>query len=195
VRSPRGMLGAVLILLAVPAAVLTRVLVGSGDSVAVHLVLAAGSLFLALAVFDYGLPKWITWIGCAGIGGLAVIFLLQTVADMTQNDALNYLAYQVLGSWPERLLPDLFIFWLVALLLLDSRGWTRIFGFAAMAVVVGAEVYGYAMVVQGDVDGQAGIVRALYLLPFLWLLLESAKRQTERVPGSPSRRSSGTKIA
>lgn len=194
-RSPRGLWGSVFVLLAVPLAVVAQVLLGSGSSVAVHLALAAGSLLIALAVFDFGLSKWVTWIGCAGIGGLAVIFLLQAVADMTQNDALNYLAYPVLGSWPERLLPDLFIFWLVALLLLDSRGWTRILGFVAMAVVVGAEVYGYAMVVQGDVDGQAGIVRVLYLLPFLWLLLESAKRQTERAPGAPSRRSSGTKIA
>lgn len=185
-RSPRGMLGSVLVLLAVPAAVLARLLVGGGDSVAVHLVLAAGSLLLALAVFDYGLPKWVTWVGCAGIGSLAVIFLLQAVADMTQNDALNNLAYQTLGSWPERVLPDLFIFWLLPMLLLESRGWTRILGFAAMAVVVGAEVYGYAMVAQGDVDGQAGIVRALYLLPFLWLLSESGKRRTERAPATPA---------
>ena len=186
-RSTRGLLGAIFVLLAVPAAVLAQVLLGSGSAVAVHVVLAAGSLLVALAVFDFELPKWVAWIGCAGIGGLAVIFLLQGAADLTQNGALTYLAYPVLGSWPERLLPDLFIFWLVAVLLLDSRGWTRLFGFVAMAVVVAAEVYSYALISQGTtLNAEVPGARALYLLPFLWLLFESGKRRTAVAPATPA---------
>lgn len=195
-RSTKRLLGSIFILLAVPAAVLTQVLLGSGSSVAVHLMLAAGSLLISLAVFDFRLPKWITWMGCAAIGGLAFIFLLQGLSDLTENDALAYVAYTVLGSWPERLLPDLFIFWLVAMLLLHSRGWTRIPGFVVMAVVVGAEVYSYILLAQGTtLSAEVSGSRALYLLPFLWLLFESGKRQTERVPGAPRRRNSGTETA
>ena len=194
-RSLKGLLGSILILLAVPLAVLFQVLLGGGSSVAVHLALAAGTLLVSLAVFDFGLPAWVTWIGGAATAALAAVFLLQGASDLIQNDALAYLAYTMLGSWPERLLIDLFIVWLFAMLLLNSRGWTRIAGFVAVAVVVGAEVYSYAMIAQGDVDGQAGIVRALYLLPPLWLLLESGKRQTEGAPGAPGRRTGGTKIA
>jgi hypothetical protein len=126
-RSPRGLLAAVVFLLALPVAVLCQVLFGSGDGVAVHLALALGSVLLSFSVFDFNMPRWINWIGCVSAGALAVIFLSQGVADLLQNDSLNYLAYDVLGQRLEGRLPDLIILWFVAMLLIDSQGKTRIY--------------------------------------------------------------------
>ena len=73
------------------------------------------------------------------------------------------------------MLITLFIFWLVAVLLTASRGKTRFLGFVAMAVVVSVEVYNYVLLFLGE----APALTPLYLLPFVWLLLESRKRQPE----------------
>jgi hypothetical protein len=176
-RSPRGLLAAVVFLLALPVAVLCQVLFGSGDGVAVHLALALGSVLLSFSVFDFKLPGWINWIGCVSAGALAVIFLSQGVADLLQNDSLNYLAYDVLGQRLEGRLPDLIILWFVAMLLIDSQGKTRILGFGAMSIAVGSEVYKYTLAYLGTpIEAQPEILRALMLLPFVWLLFESAKK-------------------
>jgi hypothetical protein len=176
-RSPRGFLAAVVYLLAIPIAVLCQVLFGSGSGVAVHLALALGSVLLSSAVFDFRIPRWVTWIGCVAAGALAAIFLLQGVADLIQNDSLSYLAYQVLGQWPEGWLPDLVILWFVAMLLIDSQGKTRILGFGAMSIVVCLEVYSHFLSYLGtSLGAQAPTLKLLLLLPFVWLLFESAKK-------------------
>ncbi len=74
------------------------------------------------------------------------------------------------------MLTTLFIFWLVAVLLTASRGKTRILGFVAMAVVVCVEAYNYVLLYLGE----AHALKILYLLPFVWLLLESRKRQPKK---------------
>jgi hypothetical protein len=61
-------------------------------------------------------------------------------------------------------------------LLTTSRGKTRVLGFVAMAIVVGVEVYNYALLFLAE----APALTALYLLPFVWLLLESRKRQPRK---------------
>jgi len=176
-RSPRGLLAAIVFLLALPVAVLSEILFGSGDGTAIHLALGAGSLLLAFAVFDFKLPRWMNWIGCVSAGALAVIFLLQAVALLIPNDSLTYLAYEVLGERLEGLLPDLVILWFVAMLLMDSQGKTRILGFVAMSIAVGSEVYKYTLVYLGtSIEAQPEVLRALMLLPFVWLLFESAKK-------------------
>jgi hypothetical protein len=176
-RSPRGLLAAVVFLLALPVAVLCQVLFGSGDGVAVHLALALGSVLLSFAVFDFKVPRWISWIGCVSAGALAVIFLSQGVADLLQNDSLAYLAYQVLGQWPEGLLPVLLTLWFVAMLLIDSRGKTRILGFVVMSIVVGFEVCRYTLAYLGTpIEAQPRMLTLLMLLPFVWLLIESTKK-------------------
>src|SRR5829696_5708776 len=176
-RSPRGLLAAIVFILALPVALLSQILFGSGASTTIHLALGAGSLLLAFAVFDFKLPRWINWIGCVSAGALAVIFLLQAVALLVQNDSLTYLAYQVLGQWPEGRLPDLVILWFVAMLLIDSQGKTRILGIVAMSIAVASEVYKYTLVYLGTpIEAQPQMLRALMLLPFVWLLFESAKK-------------------
>jgi hypothetical protein len=61
-------------------------------------------------------------------------------------------------------------------LLTASRGRTMILGFVAMAVVVCVEVYNYVLLFLGE----APALTILYVLPFVWLLLESRKRQPEK---------------
>ncbi|MGH3145532.1 MAG: hypothetical protein ACRDTR_06980, partial [Rubrobacter sp.] len=142
-RSPRGFLGAIVLLLALPAAVLVQVLFGSGSGTTVHFALALGSGLVSSSVFDFGTPRWIAWIGGVSAGALAAIFLAQGASELIRSEPLTRLAYDVLGGWPERLLPTLFIVWLLALLLTASQGKTRILGIFAMAVVVCLETYGY----------------------------------------------------
>ncbi|HEV2743025.1 MAG TPA: hypothetical protein VGV91_07725 [Rubrobacter sp.] len=74
------------------------------------------------------------------------------------------------------MLTTLRVVWLVAVLLSGSEGKTRIVGFVAMAVVVGVNAYNYVLLYLGEADALA----ALYLLPFVWLLLESRKREPEK---------------
>jgi hypothetical protein len=177
-RSPRGLLAAIVFLLAIPVAFLCQILFGSGASTTIHLALGAGCVLLSFAVFDFKLPRWINWIGCASAGALAAIFLLQAVALLIPNDSLNYLAYQVLGqSGPESLFPALLILWFVAMLLMDSQGKTRILGFVAMSIAVGFEVYTHALSYLGTpIEAQPQMLRPLMLLPFVWLLFESTKK-------------------
>jgi len=79
---------------------------------------------------------------------MAAIFLLQGLSELTQNESLTHLAFQVLGQRLERVLPDLLIVWFVAMLLTDSQGWTRILGFVVMSIAVGVEVYSYCFVLS-----------------------------------------------
>src|SRR5918998_3559195 len=73
-RSSRGLLGSLVLLLALPIAVLTQVLVGSGSGIAIHLALAVGCVLVSLAAFDFGTPRWLAWVGCVSAIAFAVIF-------------------------------------------------------------------------------------------------------------------------
>jgi hypothetical protein len=190
-RSPRGLLAAIVFLLALPIALLYQVLFGSGAGIIVHLALGVGSVLLLVAVFDFRLPAWINWIGCVSAGALATIFLLQGAALLIENDSLTYFAYQVLGQWPEGLFPALLILWFFAMLLFDSQGKARIFGFVAMSIVVGFEVYRYASFALGTpMEAQPEMLRLLLLVPFVWLLFESTKKAHLTQDAVPRLRSS-----
>jgi hypothetical protein len=176
-RSPRGFLAAIVFLLALPIAVLYQMLFGNGAAAVLHLAFALGSVLLSLAVFDFQMPRWITWTGCVSAGALAAIFLLQGVADLIENDSLTYVANEVLGQWLERILVDLVILWFVAMLLIDSQGKTRVLGFGAMSIAVCVEVYSYILMFFGtSLDAQVPTLKIMMLLPFVWLLLESIKK-------------------
>jgi len=132
-------------LLAIPIALLCQMFFGFGVETIFHLALAAGFALISFSVFDFKITKWITWIGCVSTSALVVIFLLQGVSELIQNDSLTYLAFQVLGQRLEKWLGDLLIFWFVAMLLIDSQGKARILGFVAMSIVVRVEVYSYSL--------------------------------------------------
>jgi hypothetical protein len=141
-----------------------------------HVALTVGCTLVALSVFDFETPRWAAWIGRVAASALAAIFLLQAASELIRNDSFSHFALQVLGNWPERVLIPLFAFWLVAVLLSASRGKTRILGFVVMAGVVSVEVYNYVLLYLGEAHALA----AVYLLPFVWLLLESRKREPKR---------------
>jgi hypothetical protein len=173
-RSPRGFLAAIAFLLAIPIALPFQIIFGNGAETIIHLVCGVGFALSSLAVFDFKLPRWITWIGFVSTSASAFIFLLQGVSDLIQNDALHYLAFQVLGQGLERWLIDLFIFWFVAMLLIDSQGTTRVFGIVAMSIVVFLEVYTYSLSLLGG--AAAGSLKLVYFLAFVWFLFESRKK-------------------
>src|SRR5215203_5603720 len=189
IRSPLGLLAALAFLLALPLAYGCQILFGSGAGTAIHLALAAGSALLAFCVFDFELPRWMNWIGCAAALALGTIFLLQALALLIPNESLNYVAYQVLGQWPEGLFPVLLILWFVAMLIFDSQGKTRILGFVALSIAVGFEVYTHTLAYLGiPIEAQSQMLRLLMLLLFVWLLFESTKKTNPTQDAVPSLR-------
>jgi hypothetical protein len=173
-RSPLGLLAALAFLLALPIAVGWQILFGSGAGTTIHFALAVGSVLLAFAVFDFKLPRWMNWIGCAAALALGTIFLLQAVATLIPSEPLHYVAYQLLGQWPEGWLPDVLILWFVAMLVIDSQGKSRILGFVALSIAVCFELYSHILRYLGSSD--TGILKLLMLLPLVWLLFESTKK-------------------
>jgi hypothetical protein len=179
-RSPRGLLGSLVLLLALPIAVLTQVLFGGGSGIAIHVALAAGCVLLWLSAFDFGTPRWLAWIGCVSAGAFAAIFLVQAASALIGSESFSYFANEVLGFWPEKLLLSLLTFWLVGVLLTASRGKTRILGFVAMTIVVCVEAYVYfgLLFLGTNPFLETATVKLPYLLPFVWLLFESGKRRS-----------------
>ena len=177
-KSRRVFLAALVILLALPITVLYQILFGNGADVVIHGVLAIGAFSLAVAVFDFGrVAKSITWMGSLAAVAEGVIFLLQGASHLIPSAAFTDFVYQGLGQWPEKLFMDLIIFWLVALWFTDSQGRMRFLGLITLVSVVGLEVYSYSLLsVDSSINTAAPALKLLYLLPFLWLLLESNKR-------------------
>jgi len=169
-RSVRGFVGAVVLLLGVPAAIATAALGGSAE-VAIHFALGVSFLLLASAAFDYRLPRLISLAACISIGALGAIFLLQGVSDALQSAELRRIAYEILGQRLEKVLGYVFLAWCVAILVMDSSGWRRVFGAAALSAVLGAEVYG----VMNAPAPEA--LKLVYLVVFVWLALESARKR------------------
>ncbi len=180
-KSWRGFLAAIIFLSAVPVAISGQAVFGIDAEMVLHLVCAVGFAFIACAVFDFKIPGWINWTDALATGGLAVIFLLQGISPLLKNDALKYLAFQILGQRVEGWLVRLLLLWFVALLIFDSRGKTRIFGFLVMSVVFLTELYDFYLTYLGSsLSAAAGILKLLYLLPFIWLLFESKNSFEEK---------------
>jgi hypothetical protein len=177
-RSLRGFLGSIVLLLALPLAVLTQMLFGSGSGMAIHFALATGCVLVALSAFDFGTPRLLAWIGCVSASAFAAIFLVQNVSALVGNEPFSYFANQVLGLWGEKALLSLLTIWLVAVLLTTSRGKTRVLGFVVMATVVCVDLYVDFGLLFLDTNPflETPAVKLAYLLPFVWLLLESWKR-------------------
>jgi hypothetical protein len=164
--------GAALTLLAVPLALLASAAGGDAE-LYVHLLLGAGFVLTSLGAFAFRTSRWLGWVGCAGIGGTGAIFLLQGTSDLLTSAALRAFAYDVLGQELERVLPDLFFVWCVAVIVQHSRDRAKLLGAATVGVVVVLEVIDYASRFTGG--GLPGIAKLAYLLPFAWLLVGSTK--------------------
>ena len=187
-RSIRALIGAATIVLSYPAAVAVQLLSGGGAPTVIHFVTGTGFVIFATSVFDFGLPRWMNVIGAAAGGAFGVILLLQGLSDVTHLEGLRYFAFDVLGHQLERLLPDVVYLWFVALLLLWSKGRSRVLGWAVRRVGVGLECATAASLLLGFAMPN---VKVIVILPFVWLLFESAESRRREPPlsrriGSPS---------
>jgi hypothetical protein len=182
-RSPRGFLGSAALLLAVPVAAVHQVFFASGAEAVVHILLAVGVFLVSASAFEFRLPAWVQWTACLTTGALGALFLLQAVSEVLPNPSLDQFAYQVLGQAVEAWLVSLFLLLCVAVLLLDSKGTTRVMGFVAVSVVFCLDLYSHALAYAGSsLNVAAPGLKSLYLLLPAWLLLESRKREGPREP-------------
>ncbi len=179
-RSQAGLAAAVTMLLALPVAIVAAQVVSeSAAELVIHLAIGSGCVLLAVAALDFGLPKWVAWLGAASAGAFGGIFLLQAMSQIVPNEALRYVAFDVLGQAIEGVLPYLIQVWFIALFVGASHGKSRIVGAITMSVVLGFEIAGLVGPVVGlDVPS----LKVLFLLPFVWLLFESAKRPSRTAP-------------
>jgi hypothetical protein len=174
-RSRRGLIAAALVVGSYLAAVAVGLLGGAGTSTIVHFVMGTGLVLFAASVVDFGLPRWVNIPGAAAAAALGAIFLMQGIAEVTGSEGVRYVAFDVLGHQLERFLPDVIYLWFVALLLLASRGKTRILGWVVMLIVVGYELASLVTFLLGIPMLNLNVI--VLLLPFVWLLFESAKRR------------------
>ena len=86
--------------------------------------------------------------------------------------------FGLLGNWGERLCLLGIDVWFLGLLLLGPEGRTRLIGWAVVPIVAAYHLISLAGAILAiDIP----IVRLAFFLPFVWLLIEGAKR---RVPGA-----------
>jgi hypothetical protein len=178
-RSTRGLLASIALLLAVPLAALYQMVIGIGVEAVIHGALALGCALMAFAVRDFKTPRWATWMGSVSTGVLAAVFFVQGVSEVIHNETLTYVAYQVVGQRLEGWLVDLFMAWCVVVLVVDRHATRRFLGVVAMATVACVKAYSLGLAYQGtSLDAVAPILKTLWLLPFVWILLESTTVKT-----------------
>ena len=71
---------------------------GAGAETVLHFAFAGGSALLALATFDFHIPRPLQVGGAIAVGSLAVVFFLQGLGNFTQNEFLNGVAFDLLGQ-------------------------------------------------------------------------------------------------
>jgi hypothetical protein len=148
--------------------VLSQVRFGTGSETVVHAVGASGFALLALSFLDFALPRRVAAAGFAAAGALGAIFALQGLSAAIPDEALNDVAYALLGDLPERIAIDVLLLCLLALCLFESRGATRVLGLLTLLALAAAEAYRITPLVSGASES-AGL-RLVCLLPFVWLL-------------------------
>jgi len=154
-RSRPGLFASIAFLLALPLAALCEMVLGTGGEAMIHAGLALGSALMSFAVFDFKTPRWATWMDSATTGVLAAVFFLQGLSELVHDEALTYLAYQVLGI----------------------AAMTTVVCARAYSLVL--TYHGTSL------DAEAPILKMLWLMPFVWILFEgmSVKNLQQRDPG------------
>jgi hypothetical protein len=174
-RSPAAIASGVIMLAALPFAILTALTFGGGDGVVVHVLFGFGMTFLLLATRDFRMPTAITWIGRAGIAGLGLIFFLQGLADAVPWPPIVTVAYDVFGQVIERVSIYPILAWFAGLLAFDSAGKTKVMGALVLGLLVAVEIHSLVTMLMGGMPDI--LLRALYLLLFAWLALEGMKQR------------------
>ena len=102
-RSPLGFAAAAT-MLATLVVVLAIVVLGGDVEFVVHLGLGIGFALVALAAFDFHIPRWAGWLGAVAAGAFSLLLLLQGVSELVPSEAFHRLAYDVLGRQLESIL-------------------------------------------------------------------------------------------
>lgn len=182
-RSPAGLAAAIFMLLALPVAIAAQIVSEGAAELVIHLAIGSGCVLLAIAAFDFGLPKWVAWLGAASAGAFGGIFLLQSLSQIFPDEALRRVAFDVLGQEIEGVLPYVIQVWFIALFMVASHGKSRILGAVTMSMVLGFEI---ARLVGPAVGLEVPSLQVLFLLPFAWLLVESIERRSGTMPHQES---------
>jgi hypothetical protein len=184
-RSIWAVAAALTMLLSLPLAVLSQALGPNAPEIVVHVVLGTGMLLLVRAAFDFRLPRWINVIGVLSAGAFAVVFLLQALSRLLpENAALHDVAFGLLGNWPERLLVLGLDVWFVGLLLRGTQGTTRLIGWAIIPILTAYHVITLVGAILAITIPSFGVFS--FLPPFVWLLIEGAKRASGAVGTRPT---------
>ena len=175
-KSVAGLLASICFLTLIPAALAVELIFGGGAEISVHFSLAAGSGLLALAAFGFGAPRYLAFAGASVAGSLSIIFLMQAIGFISANATLSYIAIDLLGQRPERLLTDALLIWFDCILMIDGEGKSRILGVVTIAAAIAVEIYAYWLNCYGSsLDAEFAGLKVVMLAPFIWLLVESLK--------------------
>jgi hypothetical protein len=173
-RSVRGAIGALVLLLALPITIVYQMLFPVGAEVVIHIALALGTFVIGLSVFDFETPSWLKSVTCVAASALAFIFLAQGLAELTQNETLKNIAYsREIGAWGETITMTVLMGWFIAVALTHGRGPTMILGVLSSALIVG--LGGWSLLFAPP-SGTPQEMRLLFLLPIVWFLFVSARR-------------------
>jgi hypothetical protein len=184
-RSTLGLAASIVALATYPVAIVAGVTIGgTASNTAVHFMLGSAFVLLAAAMFDFGLARWVTWLGAGAAAVFGGTFVLQGIADLSHSAGLQWLAFDVFGHELERVLPDVVYIWFAALLLTGSSGRSRYVGWVIVPVLFGLEL---AIVLGVPLGIDVPFIKLTVFLPFVWLALESAKPTTTRQVGPAAR--------
>jgi hypothetical protein len=173
-RSVHGFWASVVFLVTLPVALACQAVFAIDAELVVHFGFAAA--LMVLTPLDFDTPRWLKWLGLLTVSCLGWTFLLQFSAPVYGSAFLTWLAFEVLGQWPESLFISLLLIWLAGVLLTDSRGKTRILGWICLLPAIGVMAYSYILTALGtSLNDTFPVLKVLLLLPFVWLLFESRK--------------------
>lgn len=173
-RSRYGFAASAVLLVSIPVAFMVEMAFDKGAETTLHLALATGAALLAVSNFDFRLPYLVKLAASLSAALLAVIFILQAITDIFALDSLRQIAFVTLGQLPERVLVDVILLGLAAILISDSSGLTRFVGILTVGSAVAVELYSYWLIHHGStLDAEFGALKLAVLGPFIWLALES----------------------
>jgi hypothetical protein len=180
IRSMRGALGALALLLAVPITIAAQIVAPDSGQVVIHIALCIGALLIALSVFDFATPRGLAWAACGAAMAMGAIYFTQALAPITQNETLMSLAYGGVDAWAETIMVSIFMLWFMVLATTLGRGVTTWLGVLSAALVVGLLIW---VMVVGPPEGTPQALQLLLLLPFVWYLFVSTRRSRAREQG------------
>ncbi len=181
IRSMRGAVGALLLLLALPITIAVQIVAPASDEVVIHFALAAGTLIIGLSVFDFTTSRRLNTAACVAAIVLAAIFLAQGLGALTQSEILRNAAYsRAIGAWAEDVTLTIIMLWFMAVATTLRRGVTMWLGVASAGAVAGLSTWA---LIAGPATGTPELLRLLFVLPIAWFLFVSTRRLAGRELG------------